>query len=314
MDIRSYKTADIDSLIKAGREADKSTEKKGPDPRMWKPSVDESGNGWAQIRFLPGDDDSSLPWAKWWDHGFKGATGKWYIEKSLTSIGEKDPLGEYNSSLWATSDDKNCPMKAIARKQKRRLHYVSNIMVVNDSLHPENNGKVFLYVYGKKIFDKLMDAMQPEYPDEKPINPFHPIEGADFLIKIATIKSGDDSFRNYDKSNFKAPSPMFPPEDEQAYDEVLGQLHSFAEWVNPEHYKSYDQLKSRLAEVLGENVVLGGGLKVNPPQDPPVIDSMPEPEINVAPALQEAETTVVSESTEEDDDDVWKYFNKLSES
>ena len=159
---------------------------------MWKPTVDKAGNGYAVIRFLPGKDDN-LPFVRYWDHGFKGPTGQWYIENSLTTIGQKDPVSEYNSKLWNSGVESD---KEIARKQKRKLQYFSNILVVSDPKHPENEGRVFLFRYGKKIFDKMMEAMQPAFEDETPINPFDFWEGADFKLKIRNV----EGYRNYDKS------------------------------------------------------------------------------------------------------------------
>ena len=170
--LKRSRTSSIDKLVSAAAKLDEnaSTQKNGPDDRIWKPTVDKAGNGYAVIRFLPATEGEELPWVRYWDHGFKGdTTGLWYIEKSLTSIGQKDPLSEVNAKLWNSGVDAD---KDIARKQKRRLHYVSNIYVVSDSANPDNEGKVFLYQYGKKIFDKLMDAMQPQFEDEDPINPF----------------------------------------------------------------------------------------------------------------------------------------------
>ena len=176
-----------------------NTEKKDyGDDRMWKPTVDKAGNGYAVIRFLPAAEGEDLPWVRYWDHGFKGSTGRWYIERSLTSIGQQDPVSELNSQLWNTGRDED---KEIARQRKRRLHHVSNILVVSDSANPENEGKVFLYEYGKKIMDKIMDVMQPQFADETPVNPFDFWGGANFKLKIRNV----EGYRNYDKSEFDAP-------------------------------------------------------------------------------------------------------------
>ena len=184
----------IDKLVAAAESAGGSTNKY-TDDRIWKPTVDKQNNGYAVLRFLPATEGSELPWVRYWDHGFKGPTGKWYIERSLTSIGQDDPVGEVNSRLWNSGVESD---KTIARNQKRRLHYVSNVLIVSDPGNPANEGKVFLYQYGKKIFDKLMDAMQPEFADEEPINPFDFWTGANFKLKIRDV----EGYRNYDKSEF----------------------------------------------------------------------------------------------------------------
>jgi len=167
------------------------------DERIWKPTVDKAGNGYAVLRFLPGAEGQDLPWVRYWDHGFKGPTGLWYIENSLTSIGQPDPVGELNSRLWNSPNVTDAD-KAQVREQKRRLHYVANVLVVQDPSAPENEGKVMIYKFGKKIFDKIMDSMQPDFADETPVNPFDFWEGADFKLKIRKV----EGYRNYDKSEF----------------------------------------------------------------------------------------------------------------
>jgi len=200
---------DISKLVSAAQEVSgggQKTKNKYDDERKWKPTVDDAGNGYAVIRFLPAMEGQELPWERYWDHGFKGPTGQWYIEKSLTSIGQKDPVGELNSRLWNSGNEDD---KETARKQKRRLHYVSNILVVSDPSNPSNEGKVFLYEYGKKIFDKLMDVMQPQFPGEEPVNPFDFWTGADFQLKIRNVAG----YRNYDKSEFKPQSALFESDE-----------------------------------------------------------------------------------------------------
>lgn len=214
------------------------------DDRIWKPTVDKAGNGYAIIRFLPAVGDTAAPWVQYWDHGFKGPTGRWYIEKSLTSIGQDDPVSELNSKLWNSGVESD---KEIARSRKRRLHYVSNIMVVSDPKNPENNGKVFLYVYGKKIFDKVMDIMNPEFEDETPVNPFDFWEGANFKLKIRQV----EGFRNYDKSEFDKPSALLDGDDEKL-ETVYDSEYDLGEFTDPKQYKSYDELKKKLYDVLGE--------------------------------------------------------------
>ncbi len=212
------------------------------DDRYWNLDVDKAGNGYAVIRFLPECEGEDFPFVQIWDHGFQGPGG-WYIEKSLTTIGQDDPLGQENAKLWATGNEAD---KELARKRKRRLKYHSNIYVVSDPANPENEGKVFLYAYGKKIFDKIKDLMNPSFPDDKAINPFDFWEGANFKLKRRIV----DEWPNYDKSEFDAPSPLF--NDDDKLEEVYKQQHSLKELVDPKHFKSYDELKKRLARVLGE--------------------------------------------------------------
>jgi len=215
----------------------------GPDERLWKPGVDKSGNGYAVIRFLPEPDGEDLPWAQVWSHAFQGPGG-WYIENSLTTLGQKDPVGELNRTLWNSGVDAD---KEIARKQKRKLSYYSNIYVVKDQLNPDNEGKVFLYKYGKKIHDKIVSAMQPQFEDEDPINPFDLWKGADFRIKIQTI----GGYWNYDKSDFGSPSTLGNFDDERL-EEIWKSQYSLKEFTDPSAFKSYEKLEERLNLVLGK--------------------------------------------------------------
>ena len=198
----------IQKLVQAAEATGGGEKKSYADDRIWKPTVDKAGNGYAVLRFLPATEGQELPWVRYWDHGFKGPTGLWYIENSLTSIGQPDPVGELNSRLWNSGIESD---KDRARDQKRRLHYVVNMLVVQDPSNPQNEGKVFLYKFGKKIFDKIMDSMQPEFADEKAVNPFDFWEGADFKLKIRNV----EGYRNYDKSEFAAPSALKDGDDVQ---------------------------------------------------------------------------------------------------
>ena len=194
----------IDALTKAAEAASGGGQQQKQsyvDDRFWKPTVDKAGNGYAVIRFLPAPQGEDLPWVRYWDHGFQGPSGLWYIENSLTSIGQNDPVSEMNSVLWNSGREED---KQTARDRKRRLHYVSNIMVVSDPGNPDNEGKVFLYKFGKKIFDKIMDVMQPQFADEDPVNPFDFWEGANFKLKIQQVAG----YRNYDKSEFANTSAL----------------------------------------------------------------------------------------------------------
>ena len=215
----------------------------GPDERLWKPGVDKSGNGYAVIRFLPEPDGEDLPWAQVWSHAFQGPGG-WYIENSLTTLGQKDPVGELNRTLWNSGLDSD---KEIARKQKRKLSYYSNIYVVKDQLNPQNEGKVFLYKYGKKIHDKIVSSMQPQFEDEEPINPFDMWQGADFRIKIQTI----GGYWNYDKSDFAAPSTLGGFDDEKL-ESLWKSQYSLKEFTDPSAFKSYEKLEERLNLVLNK--------------------------------------------------------------
>lgn len=235
----------IENLVKA---AEATSDKKSyGDDRIWKPSVDKAGNGYAVIRFLPAPEGEDLPWVRYWDHGFKGPTGKWYIENSLTSIGQQDPVSEMNSQLWNSGIESD---KEVARQRKRRLHYMSNILVISDSANPENEGKVFLFKYGKKIFDKVMDVMQPQFEDETPVNPFDFWGGANFKLKIRNV----EGYRNYDKSEFDGVTELFDG-DEAKLESVFNQLHSLKEFTDPENYKTYAELKKKLYDVLGEEEI-----------------------------------------------------------
>ena len=234
------------TFAKLTREIDKLNQPaagSSADERLWKPELDKSGNGYAVIRFLPAPDGEEMPWAKIWSHAFKGPGGQWYIENSLTTIGKDDPVGEMNRELWNSGRDSD---KEIARAQKRKLSYYSNIYVVSDPAHPENEGRVFLYKFGKKIFDKLVEAMQPAFADETPLDPFNFWKGADFKLKIRKV----DGYWNYDKSEFAAPGTLGDFDDDKL-ESIWKQGYSLAEFEDAKNFKSYEQLKARLDLVLG---------------------------------------------------------------
>jgi hypothetical protein len=235
----------FDSLKKA-METPSSTAEAGSkdDTRFWQPEVDKAGNGMAVIRFLPApaaDGDDALPWVRVFNHGFQGPGG-WYIENSLTTLNQKDPVSEYNSILWNSGIEAN---KEIARKQKRRLTYISNILVVSDPKNPENEGQIKLYKYGKKIFDKISEAMNPEFADETPLNPFDFWEGANFKIKIRQV----EGYRNYDKSEFDSITPV--DSDDDKLEALWKKEYSLKEFLEPKQFKSYDTLKAKMDKVLG---------------------------------------------------------------
>jgi len=245
MSFASLKKSSKSSFAKLTSTVEKmnSTESQGgPDERFWKPEMDKSGNGYAVIRFLPAPDGEDIPWAKVWSHAFQDKGG-WYIENSLTTLNQKDPVGELNRELWNSGRESD---KEIARKQKRKLSYYSNIYVVEDPLHPENEGKVFLYKFGKKIFDKLTEAMQPAFADEKPINPFDMWEGANFKLKIRKV----EGYWNYDKSDFAAPSTLGGFSDDEL-EVIWKKEYSLTEFTDPRNFKTFDELQNRLNIVLG---------------------------------------------------------------
>ena len=215
----------------------------GADERIWKPEMDKTGNGYAVIRFLPAPEGEELPWAKMYSHAFQGPGG-WYIENSLTTTGGKDPVSEYNRELW-NSGGEGSPERAQASKQKRKLSYYANIYVVQDKANPQNEGKVFLYKFGKKIFEKIMAAMQPEFEDETPINPFDFWQGANFKLKIRKV----DGYWNYDKSEFDSPSALL--DDDDALEALWKTQHSLAAMTAADQFKTYEQLQTRLDYVLG---------------------------------------------------------------
>ena len=289
----------FDSLMKEVEKiANPTNEKRGDDERLWKPSVDKAGNGQAVLRFLPAPPGEELPWVRVYDHGFQGPTGKWYIENSLTTINKPDPLGELNSELWNSGIEAN---KEIARKQKRRLSYISNVLVVKDPSNPENEGKVFLYKYGKKIFDKIKDVMQPTFEDEKPVNPFDLWEGANFKLRIRQV----EGYRNYDKSEFDGNTPL--DENEDKLEAIWKQTHSLAAFLDPSNFKSYDELKTKLNTVLGSGTRVPTAEKVNP------LDA--EDELFVETKMKTAAKT--TEETppwnDEKSDDNMSYFASLAD-
>ena len=293
-DLRKQR-GNFDNLMKEVEKISNPTSNfKQGDDREWKPTVDKAGNGYAVLRFLPAAEGADLPWVRYWDHGFKGPTGQWYIESSLTSIGQPDPVGELNSRLWNSGIDAD---KDKARSQKRRLHYVTNVLVVQDPGNPANEGKVMLYKFGKKIFDKLMDVMQPQFADETPINPFDMWEGADFKLKIRNV----DGYRNYDKSEFASASGLYDG-DESKLEAVYNQLHDLSEFTDPKNYKSYDELKAKLMRVLGEDSQLGAPTMQ---QEQVMNTPAPEPEYKVSEPIS-------AEEMSSNDDDTMSYFAKLA--
>jgi hypothetical protein len=288
-----------------------STTSGGADERLWKPEMDKTGNGFAVIRFLPAPEGEELPWAKMYSHAFQGPGG-WYIENSLTTIGGKDPLGEYNRELWNTGTESN---KETVRKQKRKLSYYSNIYVVKDPVNPANEGKVFLFKYGKKIFDKIMEAMQPEFEDESPINPFDFWQGANFKLKI--VKK--DGYWNYDKSEFGAVEPLL--DDDDALEALWKKEYSLAAVTAPDQFKSYEDLERRMKMVLGQKVAPTQSRAVVEQEDDYESYSQPSTtESRVSEELQESyarskspSLPKIAQESDEDEDDALSYFQRLAE-
>ena len=280
------KQSSLGSLTaKLVKEVEKTNKVSSGDERLWKPEVDKAGNGYAVIRFLPAPEGEDLPWVKMYSHAFQGPGG-WYIENSLTTLNQKDPCSEFNTSLWNSGVESD---KQIARNQKRKLAFYSNIYVVKDPANPENEGKVFLYKFGKKIFDKIMGAMQPEFEDESPLNPFDFWQGADFKVKIKKVAG----YWNYDSSEFAAASPLL--KDDDALEAIWKKEYSLSEIVAADQFKTYDELKKRLESVLRLNQA--------PVTSP--IDEEAELE-----DLSEGRTPEANSPAE---DDALSYFQKLAE-
>ena len=267
---------------------------KNVDDRFWQPEVDAAGNGYAVVRFLDTpavDGEDGLPWVQIWSHGFQGPGG-WYIENSLTTLGKTDPVSEYNTVLWNSGVEAN---KEIARKQKRKLTYIANVLVISDAKRPQNEGKVFLYKFGKKIFDKIKEQLEPQFADETPMNPFDFWKGANFKIKIRNV----EGYRNYDKSEFEAPAALFNGDDAKI-EQVWKSAYSLKDFLKPDNFKSYDELKAKLDKVLGAGGVAGATAKRVDDEEAAA------PVIRSAPAKK-----VTAESVSVDDDDM-AFFEKLA--
>jgi hypothetical protein len=282
----------FDNLMKEVEKiATPQTQETQKDDRFWQPEVDKAGNGYAVIRFLPPPKGEDLPWVRIWNHGFQGPTGKWYIENSLTTLGKADPVSELNTQLWNTGLESD---KETVRKQKRRLTYIANIFVVKDPAHPENEGKVFLYKFGKKIFDKIKDVMQPQYEDEEAVNPFDFWKGANFKLKIRNV----EGYRNYDKSEFD--SVMALSSDDDKLERIWGEQHSLQEFLDPKNFKSYDELKTKLEAVLSGAPPAARAEQVQLEDDEP------------AKSKPVAKQKKVEVAVSDDDEESLSYFSKLA--
>jgi hypothetical protein len=289
--------SNLDTLIgELNKVAEPQSQKQSySDDRFWKPELDKSGNGYAVFRFLPAVKNEDLPWARLWSHAFQGPGG-WYIENSLTTLNKKDPVSESNSLLWNSGVEAD---KEIARKRKRKLSYIANVLIINDAKHPENEGQVKLFKFGKKIFDKITEAMKPEFEDEKPINPFDFWEGANFKLKIRKV----DGYWNYDKSEFDSPTAI--ADNDESIEEIWNKQYALKPFLAPENFKSYDELKSKLDKVLS------GVRNTGTAED-----------VAIPPAAQVSKPAVVEETVsaptpaveeDEDSDETLSYFSKLAE-
>ena len=283
----------LDKLTKAINDTQSGSSESGSkdDTRFWQPSVDKSGNGMAQSRFLPApavDGDDALPWVRTFSHGFQGPGG-WFIDNCLTTLNDKCPVCEHNNTLWNSGIEAN---KDIARKQKRKLTYIANILVLSDPSNPENEGQIKLYKFGKKIFDKISEAMNPEFADESPVNPFDMWEGANFKLKIRNV----EGYRNYDKSEFSDKSALFDGEDDKL-EALWKKEFSLKEFTEKSQFKPYDQLKTRLDKVLGFEGVAMSKTKA----ETAVLDTFKEED------LEAIDKKIVAEA-----DDELDYFTSLA--
>lgn len=283
-----------------------SDQKSFDDDRFWKLEKDKAGNGSAVIRFLPRVEGDELPWVKIFSHGFKGPTGKWYIENSLTTLNETDPVGELNTRLWNESSDDNSPGRKQARDQKRRLQFYSNVLVISDPKHPENEGKVFLFKYGKKIFDKIMNKAKPTFEDERPVNVFDLWEGANFKLRMRNV----EGYPNYDESVFAEPGPV-APSDEQILS-IVNKQYKLAEFLDRKNFKTYDELKAKLESVLsGTTSSVPSAMELMndpvPVAQPKQFAEAPAPSYSSAPAA----TSKIPEIN--DDDDMMAMFQRIAD-
>ncbi len=296
--LRKMRNSDFGAISNAFEKvANPQTESKSySDDRFWRLEGDKAGNGTATIRFLPRVEGDELPWVKIFSHGFQGPTGKWYIENSLTTLGENDPVGELNTQLWNTGSEAN---KEIARKQKRKLSFIANILVVSDPKHPENEGKVFLFKFGKKIFDKIMDKARPTFEDEKPVNVFDFWEGANFKLRMRK----KDGYANYDESVFSEPAPI--GDDDTIVSVAQGQ-YKLSEFLDRKNFKSYDELKKKLNDVLsGDSFAPKSAAQMGEDEDE-------APRSAPAPSFKSKPAPAPKAMNNDDDEDVMSYFQKIA--
>lgn len=301
-DFAALKKTRKNSLDQLSREVEKLNQNSGGgknnDDRYWKPEVDKAGNGYAVIRFLPAPPGEDVPFVRTFHHGFQGPGG-WYIEESLTTIGKDDPVGALNSSLWNSGIEAN---KEIARKQKRKLTFISNIYVVSDPANPANEGKVFLYKYGKKIMDKINEAIHPEFEDEEALNPFDFWEGANFKLKIRNY----EGYRNYDKSEFANPEPLLGGDDAEL-EKIWKQQHSLQEFIDPKNFKSYEELEKILNRVLGNT---GTAAAASIPSEEASVGKQQKP-VYDTDTTEESDDDLPWNTDDDDDDAEMAEFRKL---
>jgi len=266
------------------------------DERFWKPVMDKGGTGSAVVRFLPAPAGCDLPWAQVWSHAFQGPGGKWMIDNCLTTLGQPCPVCESNRELWNTGSKDN---QNIVRDRKRKLSYYANIYIVKDPANPQNEQKTFLYKFGKKVFDKIMASMQPEFDDEKPVNPFDFWEGANFKLKLRKV----EGYWNYDKSEFAESGPLLDDDDE--LEKIYKSLYDLNEFTDVKNFKSYEDLKKRLDQVLGTKGTTRR-------QDPEVLDE--EEEFEPIKEKVSVRASSASNDDEDEEDDAMSYFSKLANS
>ena len=296
MSFADFKKRSKSSVADLTSKMEKMDEKKSyQDDRFWKPELDKSSNGYAVIRFLPGAETDDTPWAKYFSHGFQGPGG-WYIENSLTTLGENDPVSETNTKLWNSGIESD---KDIARQRRRKTNYVSNIYIVSDTANPENEGKVFLYRFGQKIFDKIKESMHPEFDDEEAINPFDLWVGANFKLKVRKVAG----FINYDKSEFASSSPV--ADSEEAIESIWKKQYKVSEFVDPSNFKSYTELKDRLHKVIGDDIRSSAPSKIETVEDVKV-------EHKYNGEFDKPADESSSETSDGDASDALSYFEKLA--
>jgi len=308
MDINKLRAMRNDDFSKISQEFEKTANpqsqgsQRGADERFWRLDPDKAGNASAVIRFLPRVEGDELPWVRMFNHGFQGPQGKWYIENSLTTIGEKDPVGELNSALWNNGTEAG---KDQARKQKRRLSYIANIYVVSDPKHPENEGKVFLFKFGKKIFDKIMDKARPTFEDEKPVNVFDLWEGANFRLRMRKVSG----YANYDESLFAEPSQLADGEEDRLLD-IVSRQYALTPFISPDQFKSFEELSRHL-----QNVLSGEGAPQSRAADVEEVAEnfvAPQPRSAPAPQMESRPAPEPKEAAKSDDEDVMSYFERIA--
>jgi len=292
--LRKTSSSTLSKITSTLEKQEKGNSGRRDDDRFWKAGVDSAGNGSAVIRFLPARDDDEMPWVKIYDHGFQGPTGKWYIEKCLTTLGQQDPVVEHCNALWSSGLESD---KKLAQQRKRRLSYICNVLVIKDPANPSNEGQVKLFKFGKKLFDKVKDKLQPTFEDEEPVDVFNPWEGANFRLRIRKV----DGYSNTDKSEFDSVTAI--SEDDEEMLTILNQRHRLSEFVDQSQFKSYDELKKKLEMVLS-----GGGIAQSKAADFILED---KEEVRPAkPALKERPAPAIKAKVEAEEDDL-SFFEDL---